>query len=616
MASILMYVMSACSFSLAGALGTGASVGAQEVSSEAKETKDNQENEAAESAPIVDSETLTDDAGELQEPFIAKRQYAAGLAALTKRIEKEPENGKLYYYRGKLYFSFCNYRKGIEDLSKSYSLTKNPEALLRKGIALCRIGSMLTALETFSQVADLQAASKTPDLEVTAVTARALLEMAQYAKARTVLKAAVDSKTELHKSSNIRYLYSQALSGLNDKVSAIAQLNKSLEYNPDNYEALVARASNYLALKKTDKAIADAKKATTLNDKSVMGNFYLAQAYFDSNDLTKARDAINNNLIASGKHPMPEAVSMSAQIALRQGDLTRAAKEGTMAVQLGFKGNSIGPMISRQITTVDAVTGNYPNIIATPHFLFYSDIPMERLEYHARFAESFIIYVDTNLIKLKGNFPRAVFMLKDKLTARKFLSETMGFKAHVHGVYLAGANAVVTYDGAGAGIIMHELMHTVLAEEKKLEYWAEEGIPCLFDKCFGYMQDKIMTLKLGYPEVWYPKWMGGKDRADVDLIDVVKNSKHANDSQENRQRQVALFLCKADKLKTYLGLVESGDKKGYPTFFEAAMEESLDKLAPKFTAYMQEIEKSGIAHKLPETEIFNSKAEFEKFRFK
>lgn len=608
-----MYVMTACSLSLAGALGTVIGASAQEVS--------------AESAPIVDSETLTDDAGELQEPFIAKRQYAAGLAALTKRIEKEPENGKLYYYRGKLYFSFCNYRKGIEDLSKSYSLTKNPEALLRKAIALCRIGSMLTALETFSQVADLQAASKTPDLEVTAVTARALLEMAQYPKARALLKAAVDSKTELHKSSNIRYLYSQALSGLNDKVSAIAQLNKSLEYNPDNYEALVARAANYLALKKPDKAIVDAKKATTLNDKSIMGNFYLAQAYFDSNDLAKARDAINNNLIASGKHPMPEAVSMSAQIALRQGDLPRAAKEGTMAVQLGFKGNSIGPMISRQITTVDAVTGNYPNIIATPHFLFYSDIPMERLQYHARFAESFIIYVDTNLIKLKGNFPRAVFMLKDKLTARKFLSETMGFKAHVHGVYLAGANAVVTYDGAGAGTIMHELMHTVLAEEKKLEYWAEEGIPCLFDKCFGYFEnsakennatkgDETMYLKLGYPEVWYPKWMGGKDRTDVSLVDVVNNSKHANDSQENRQRQVALFLCKNDKLKTYLGLVESGDKKGYPTFFEATFEESLDKLAPKFTAYMQEIDKSGIAHKLPETEIFNSKAEFEKFRFK
>lgn len=608
-----MCVLSMLSWSLPS------SIFAQEPNyQEAKEPK----LEINETNAPVDSETLTDDAGELQEPFIVKRQYALGLAALTKRIERDPENGKLYYYRGKLYFSFCNYRKGIEDLSKSYSLTKNPEALLRKGIALCRIGSMLTALETFSQVADLEAASKSPDLEVTAVTARALLEMGQFAKARVLLKAAVDSKTDLHKSSNIRYLYAQALAGLNDRVSAIAQLNKSLEYNPDNYEALVARAASYLALKKADKALVDAKKATTLNDNSVMGNFYLAQAYFDSNDMVKARDAINNNLIASGKHPMPEAVSMSAQIALRQGDLGRAAKEGTMAVHLGFKGNSIGPMITRQITTVDAVTGSYPNIVATAHFLFYSDIPLARLEYHARFAESFINYVDSNLIKVKGNFPRAVFMLKDKLTARKFLSETMGFKAHVHGVYLAGANAVVTYDGAGAGIIMHELMHTVLAEEKKLEYWAEEGIPTLFDKCFGYMQDgavkddKSMMIKLGYPEVWYAKWMGGIDRTEVSLIDVVRNSKHANDSQENKQRQVALFLCKMDKLKTYLSLVESGDKKGYPTYFEAALEESLEKLAPKFTAYMQEIEKSGIAHKLPETEIFESKAEFEKFRFK
>lgn len=611
-----MCVMSMSSFSLPSFFFLPSAVFAQEpIVPEVKEQQ-------VETNAPVDSETLTDDAGELQEPFIAKRQYALGLAALTKRIEKDPENGKLYYYRGKLYFSFCNYRKGIEDLSKSYSLTKNPEALLRKGIALCRIGSMLTALETFSQVADLEAASKSPDLEVTAVTARALLEMGQFAKARVLLKAAVDSKTDLHKSSNIRYLYAQALAGLNDRVSAIAQLNKSLEYNPDNYEALVGRAASYLSLKKPDKALVDAKKATTLNDNSVMGNFYLAQAYFDSNDLVKARDAINNNLIASGKHPMPEAVSMSAQIALRQGDLGRAAKEGTMAVQLGFKGNSIGPMITRQITSVDAVTGSYPNIVATAHFLFYSDIPLARLEYHARFAESFINYVDSNLIKLKGNFPRAVFMLKDKMTARKFLSETMGFKAHVHGVYLAGANAVVTYDGAGAGIIMHELMHTVLAEEKKLEYWAEEGIPTLFDKCFGYMQDgagkddKSMMIKLGYPEVWYAKWMGGIDRSEVSLIDVVRNSKHANDSQENKQRQVALFLCKMDKLKTYLSLVESGDKKGYPTYFEAALEESLEKLAPKFTAYMQEIEKSGIAHKLPETEIFNSKEEFEKFRFK
>jgi tetratricopeptide (TPR) repeat protein len=556
----------------------------------------------------------------LEQPYvelIKQRKFTDCLTALNKRIQETPNNALLYQMRGKTYFGYCDYRMAIRDFEQAARLDKTlVEPIWQRAVALCRIGNMPGALEGFKAAA----ASKTmPGEESVAIIARGLLELGDFASAKDYLRRAIDSKTALPKSSEIRYLYGQALQGVNDKDGAIAQYSQAIEYAPDNFEALIGRASMYLQYPKEQaKAVADARKATQINDRSYRGFYYLAQAYYNQDNLVKARDAVNQALINAGKNATGEAVSLSAQIALRQGDIARATTEGAMAMRLGLQGKPLPVMPSRKVTNVDLITGSFESIVATPHLIIYSDIPKPQAEHYARLSESFLGYVDNNLIKLKGVFPRGLFILHDKLASRKFLKERMGFATHVHGAYLAGSNAVVTYDGAGDNTLMHELMHTVLNEEKGLDFWAEEGIPCLFDLVYGCIHDdagaKGMKLMLGYPERWNPKWMGNKERSALQLPEILQQAKHANAENEAQQRQVALFLIKNDKLKKYLSLVAGGNKNGYATYLEAAFEKPVAQLAPAFNQFMVSIEKdSAWVNSLPDSRIFENEKELAAF---
>lgn len=555
---------------------------------------------------------------------IKARTYSQGLTILSKKLSENPKSAALYLARGQILYSICAYRDAIADFSKAASLdSSSAEPVVRRAIALCRIGNLLAAQESFQQALTCLEKEADPDAEMTAICARALLEIGLCLPVRNSLKTIIEGKSELHKNSIIRYLYAQALTGSGDKAAAMAQLNCALELAPNNYEALLARANLNLFFNQPTKAWADAQKAVELNGKSMIGYFYLAQAYLNNNELLKARDAINQSLLIAGKRPLPEAVALSAQIALRQGDVARSATEAALAVKLGLEGKSLGLMPLRQITTVDNVTGPLKTVIAGPHFLIYGSIDRERLQYYSNLAEAFINYVDEHLIRVKGNFPRALFIFPDKLSARSFLTDKMGFKNKVHGVYLTAQNAVVTYDGAGLGTIMHELMHTVLGEYKNLEFWAEEGIPCLFERCYGYIyaqegkadERQSMKLLLGFPEEWHPKWMGGKTRSQLTLSSILKHAAHTNADFENEQRQLALLLCRQGKLKTYLSLIETANKKGAATYLEAALDKPTAQIETLFSEYMQFLEKESERIKqLPETEVFDNKADFVKFQ--
>lgn len=576
--------------------------------------------EPTETAPTEEKQTPGAD-NTIYLSHIKNRTYSQGLAILAKKLIENPKSAELYLARGQILYSICSYRDAIGDFSKAASLdTTSAEPVVRRAIALCRIGNLLAAQESFLQALGILEKQAEPDAEMTSICARALLEIGQCLPVRDALKAIIDGKSDLHQNAMVRYLYAQALTGSGDKTAAMAQLNRALELDPNSYEANLARASLNLALNQQTRARTDAQKAVELNSKSMIGYYYLAQAYLNNNEVLKARDAINQSLIIAGKKPLPEAVALSAQIAIRQGDLARSAAEAALAVKLGLEGKSLGLMPLRQITTVDNVTGPLKTVIARPHFLIYGSINRERLEYYGNLAEAFITYVDDNLIKVKGNFPRALFIFPDKLSARAFLTDKMGFKNKVHGVYLTAQNAVVTYDGAGLGTIMHELMHTVLGEYKNLEFWAEEGIPCLFDRCYGYLiaekdDRQSMKIALGFPEEWHAKWMGGKTRAQLTLADILKHAAHTNADFENEQRQLALLLCKQGKLKTYLSLIETANKKRAATYLEAALDKPAAKIEALFQEYMQALEKENDRiRQLPETEIFEGKAEFLKFQ--
>ncbi len=278
------------------------------------------------------------------------------------------------------------------------------------------------------------------------------------------------------------------------------------------------------------------------------------------------------------------------------------AVDGDATLLDALDATASGATAKAEITRRDKITAGMTSFIATPHCVLISDIKKDALERYATIAEGFINYVNDNLYSVEGNYPVSIFILHDKAAEQAFLRNHMNFNMHVQGVYISSRNVLVTFDGTGTGTLLHEIMHKILEGEKHLEFWAEEGIPAYFEKVYGKLQPQF-SIEVGFPENWYPKAI--KENAGTfKLADIVGKAKHADPFNQDRQRLVALFLNRYGKLKVYLTLVKSGDKKGFKTFVEAAFEKPMNELAPLFQSYLQEIVKDRAKiEKQPESRI-------------
>ncbi len=280
----------------------------------------------------------------------------------------------------------------------------------------------------------------------------------------------------------------------------------------------------------------------------------------------------------------------------------------------------------------DQITAGMTAFVATPHFVFIGDIDKAKLERYAAIAEGFLDYLqrkglgdtkfslscgaESNLFKKLANAPEpvSIFILHDKPAERAFLKERLNFPYHVHGVFISSRNLLVTYDGAGPGTYLHELMHTVLSRQKNLEYWAEEGIPSYLEKVYGAISPQFELLH-GYGENWFPQALSAKviKKVSLNLADIVGKAKHADAGQEVQQRLVALFLQKHHRLDNYLALTMANQNKGYKTFVEAAFDKPMAKLVPMFNNFIHEIRHPAKALDLPPSQIFDTKSELERF---
>jgi hypothetical protein len=97
--------------------------------------------------------------------------------------------------------------------------------------------------------------------------------------------------------------------------------------------------------------------------------------------------------------------------------------------------------------------------------------------------------------------------------------------------------------------------------------------------------------------------------AQLKLSDIVTHARHADPSNEDKQRLVALFIDRHNHLKEYLNLVLTGNNKGYKTYIEAVFERPLSELDPLFQKYLMEIVNDGdLIQKQPPSQIFEDRA--------
>jgi len=259
-----------------------------------------------------------------------------------------------------------------------------------------------------------------------------------------------------------------------------------------------------------------------------------------------------------------------------------------------------------------ALTKQLPQSVKTAHFTVHSQGGSDA-QWAASFLECLWTYVDRNFCPMRTTFHRDVFLFPNK---EDFMVHEKGAKLGTpseFGYYSSASRAFFTYPDSGFGTYGHEFIHAVADDcGLKLEPWAFEGIPAIFEKIYGYCNYSQPDFMLGYPNPWRVKALN-RSLTTINLQDVVlSSSRDAFGTEE--QREVGLFLLKQGRLRRYMELAKSGQKQGYPTLFESAMQTSLADLTPRWKYHIESLQKKADKiQEIPVSAYFTTKQEFENF---
>ena len=248
--------------------------------------------------------------------------------------------------------------------------------------------------------------------------------------------------------------------------------------------------------------------------------------------------------------------------------------------------------------------------IDSRRFAFYSDLPREKLETYVEFSNLFLDVVDRDFIQLRNLKKLAAVVTSDQNAMQRFLSQKLRRnEPPLYGIYIAEHNLFVTYDGSGIGTFAHEITHPVVASElPAMPSWGWEGIPAFFEKFYGYKEGNRLYLKWGYQNPWRIRSLG-ESLLRLKLSDVIHRSQN-----QSELRLVSVFLYQRGKLRSFLDLIRSGDRKGYETYVEATFGRRLSDLEPEWQEYLAGIYKRRQQiYSLPLSSYFGSKQEFSQF---
>ena len=111
----------------------------------------------------------------------------------------------------------------------------------------------------------------------------------------------------------------------------------------------------------------------------------------------------------------------------------------------------------------------------------------------------------------------------------------------------------------------------------------------------------------------------GTNLTQLDLKQVIADPQAAEASSaversESSWRMVSVFLWQQGRFKRFLSLIAAHDKAGYPTYFEAAMEMPVEKILPRWQAYLNDAAEHRARNlSFPPSQIFRDQAAFQNF---
>jgi tetratricopeptide (TPR) repeat protein len=244
------------------------------------------------------------------------------------------------------------------------------------------------------------------------------------------------------------------------------------------------------------------------------------------------------------------------------------------------------------------------------HFTIYSVNNRDIGKFYCDYLEDFLVCVNNHFGRISPDWNLTINLYPD----RKALNEAeikMGHKPDVTG-YVQKYNTLYAYNDAGIGTLSHEVMHKIQDENvKTLEQWAKEGIPCFFEKIYGYKTQTGAVLYLGYQNPWRLKELS-PNLTKLTLKDIL--SQKAGPGVESNQRLLATFLAYEGKLEQYFYNAQYPKPTKFKSLIEGTFQEPLEKIEPRFHDFAQKVKANETAlETLPDSKYFTSKKQFDTF---
>jgi hypothetical protein len=231
-----------------------------------------------------------------------------------------------------------------------------------------------------------------------------------------------------------------------------------------------------------------------------------------------------------------------------------------------------------------------------------------------RFGDGFIRELNRDFFKAEFDYPIHAFILTDQHEYEDFVHSQLRIsESGDFGIYVYSNNVFATYEDSGLGTFTHEILYPLV--ERNLSArppWAEEGIPTFFEKFYGYWENDELVLFWGYQNPWRINELGAS-LINLDLPAIVSDDpRRARD--QSQLRIVCMFLWERGEFRRFLRLLAAKDRRGYPSYLEAAMEMPMTRIIPLWKSYLQEVARHRTEIlSLPVSTVFDSKRAFEGF---
>jgi tetratricopeptide (TPR) repeat protein len=244
------------------------------------------------------------------------------------------------------------------------------------------------------------------------------------------------------------------------------------------------------------------------------------------------------------------------------------------------------------------------------HFTIYSVNGRDLGKFYCDYLEDFLGCVNNHFGRIPPNWNMTINLYPD----RKALNEAeikMGHKPDVTG-YVQKYNTLYAYNDAGIGTLSHEVMHKITYENfRTLEQWAKEGIPCFFEKIYGYKTPTGAVLYLGYQNPWRLKELS-PNITKLTIKDIL--AQKAGPGVESNQRLLSTFLAYEGKLEQYFYNAQYPKPMKFKTLIEETFQEPLEKIEPRFKEFAQKVKTNeAMLETLPDSKYFPVKKEFDTF---